>query len=83
MEEPTPSSGAVPPRRRGPLDWARKLAAVLLVLSSVTLGIVGLMYATQGRWWGVLLIALTPFGIWLATRVTPEGGTTGYFDRNV
>lgn len=61
----------------------RKLAAILLVLSSVTVGIVGLMFATEGRLWGILLIAVTPFGIWLATRVTPEGGTTGYFDRNI
>lgn len=68
---------------RGALDWLRKLAAVVLVLSSVTVGIVGLMFATEGRLWGVGLIALTPFGIWLATRVTPEGGTTGYFDKNV
>ena len=64
----------------GPL---RKLAAILLVLGSVTVGIVGLMFTTEGHWWGVLLIAMTPFGIWLATRVTPEGGTTGYFDRNI
>ena len=61
----------------------RKLAAILIVLSSVTVGIVGLMFATEGRLWGILLIAVTPFGIWLATRVTPEGGTTGYFDRNI
>ena len=61
----------------------RKLAAIVLVLVSVTVGIIGLMYATQGRLWGIALIAVTPFGIWLATRVTPEGGTTGYFDRNI
>ncbi|MEK6975867.1 MAG: hypothetical protein AABY18_05950 [Candidatus Thermoplasmatota archaeon] len=61
----------------------RKLAAILLVLASVTIGIVGLMYTTEGQWWGVALIAVTPFGIWLATRVTPEGGTTGYFDKNI
>ena len=70
-------------RRRSAVDWLRKLAAIALVLSSVTVGIVGLMFATEGRWWGVALIAVTPFGIWLATRVTPEGGTTGYFDKNV
>ena len=61
----------------------RKLAAILLVLASVTIGIVGLMYATEGNWWGIGLIAITPFGIWIATRVTPEGGTTGYFDKNI
>lgn len=61
----------------------RKLAAILLVLASVTVGIIGLMYATEGRLWGIALIAATPLGIWLATRVTPEGGTTGYFDRNI
>jgi hypothetical protein len=79
------SSSAPTAARRGrtAVDWLRKLAAIVLVLSSVTVGIVGLMFATEGRWWGVLLIAVTPFGIWLATRVTPEGGTTGYFDKNV
>ena len=70
-------------RKRPRLDWLRKLAAVVLVLSSVTIGIVGLMFATSGRLWGIALIAVTPFGIWLATRVTPEGGTTGYFDKNI
>lgn len=75
-------SGDAPRRRKG-TDWLRKLAAIVLVLSSVTLGIIGLMFATQGRLWGIALIAATPFGIWLATRVTPEGGTTGYFDKNV
>jgi hypothetical protein len=70
-------------RRRTGVDFVRKLAAIVLVLSSVTLGIIGLMFTTEGRWWGILLIALTPFGIWLATRVTPEGGTTGYFDKNI
>lgn len=68
--------------RRG-TDWLRKLAAILIVLTSVTIGIVGLMFLTSGTWWGVLLILVTPAGIWTATRVTPEGGTTGYLDRNV
>jgi hypothetical protein len=63
--------------------WLRKLAAILLVLTSVTVGIIGLMYATEGDLWGIGLIALTPLGIWVATRVTPEGGTTGYFDKNI
>jgi membrane protein YdbS with pleckstrin-like domain len=80
MSSSTPTA---PRRARTAVDWLRKLAAILLVLSSVTVGIVGLMFATQGRWWGAALIAVTPFGIWLATRVTPEGGTTGYFDKNV
>ena len=61
----------------------RKGAAILLVLASVTIGIIGLMYTTEGHLWGIGLIAVTPFGIWLATRVTPEGGTTGYFDKNI
>jgi hypothetical protein len=64
-------------------DFLRKFAAIALVLASVSLGIVGLGLATEGRLWGLALIAVTPFGIWLATRVTPEGGTTGYFDRNI
>lgn len=75
-----PGRGA---RGRTAVDFLRKLAAVLLVLSSVTVGIIGLMFATQGDLWGIALIAVTPFGIWWATRVTPEGGTTGYFDRNI
>jgi hypothetical protein len=64
-------------------DLLRKLAAIVLVLSSVTCGIVGLGFVTGGVLWGVALIAVTPLGIWLATRVTPEGGTTGYFDKNI
>ncbi len=71
------------PPRRARYDWLRKLAAILLVVSSVTVGIVGLGFVTGGRWWGAFLIAATPFGIWLATRITPEGGTTGYLDRNL
>ena len=78
-----PPPDAAGKRPRTGADFLRKLAAVALVLSSVTVGIVGLMFTTQGRWWGVGLIAVTPFGIWLATRVTPEGGTTGYFDKNI
>jgi hypothetical protein len=61
----------------------RKLAAIALVLSAVTVGIIGLGLATDGRLWGLALMAATPVGIWLATRVTPEGGTTGYFDKNI
>jgi uncharacterized membrane protein len=64
-------------------EFLRKMSALLLVLLSVTVGIVGLMWVTQGHWWGALLILATPFGIWLATRITPEGATTGYFDRNL
>jgi hypothetical protein len=63
--------------------FLRKLAAIVLVLAAVTCGIVGLGLATGGRLWGLALIAVTPLGIWLATRVTPEGGTTGYFDKNI
>jgi hypothetical protein len=81
VEGSNPSPG--PLRKRSGLDFLRKLAAVVLVLVSVTIGIIGLMFATEGGWWGIGLIALTPFGIWLATRVTPEGGTTGYFDKNI
>jgi hypothetical protein len=70
-------------RPRTARDFLRKLAAVVLVVGSVTCGIVGLGVATGGSLWGLGLIAVTPFGIWLATRVTPEGGTTGYFDKNI
>lgn len=69
--------------RRHPLDWVRKLGAILLVLSSLTVGIIGLGMATMGTIWGIGLVLVTPFGIWLATRITPEGGTTGYFDKNI
>ncbi|MHB8633533.1 MAG: hypothetical protein ACYDBQ_06125 [Thermoplasmatota archaeon] len=65
------------------MDAVRKAGAIVLVLTSVTLGIVGLGLATGGRWWGLFFMALTPLGIWWATRVTPEGGTTGYFDKNI
>lgn len=61
----------------------RKLAAVLTVLTAVTVGIVGLGLVTSGSWWGLGLMMCTPLGIWLATRLTPEGGTTGYLDRNI
>ncbi len=68
---------------RGRFDWLRKLAAVVLVLSSLTTGIVGLGQVVNGDWWGVLLILAVPLGITLALKVTPEGGTTGYFDKNI
>jgi hypothetical protein len=70
-------------------DDFRKASAIALVLSSVTLGIIGLGLlvglgpGTGGNLWGIALMALAPVGIWLATRVTPEGGTTGYFDKNI
>ncbi len=72
-----------PQRRRTVREFLRKGAALVLVLSSVTVGILGLMWVTSGRWWGALLILATPLGIWAATRITPEGGTTGYFDKNL
>jgi len=69
-------------RRR--FDWARKLAAVLLVLSSVTIGIIGLGNLVEyGNWWGALLILVVPVGIWTALKITPEGGTSGYCDQNI
>lgn len=68
---------------RSLVDFLRKLAAILLVITSLTVGIIGLMFTTEGQLWGIVLIAWTPVGIWLATRVTPEGGTTGYFDKNI
>ncbi len=76
-------STPIPLGKRPASHWWRKLAAILLVLTSVTVGIVGLGLATSGNLWGLALIATTPFGVWLATRVTPEAGTTGYFDKNV
>jgi hypothetical protein len=77
------SASSVVPSARPPSHVWRKLAAIVLVVSSLTLGIVGLGLSTSGNLWGLLLIAVTPFGIWLATRVTPEAGTTGYFDKNI
>lgn len=83
MEGSNPSPGPLSATRRSAVDFLRKLGAIVLVLAAVTIGIVGLMFATEGAWWGLLLIAATPFGIWLATKLTPEGGTTGYFDKNI
>ena len=48
MREPGPEpAGAPAPRRRTALDFLRKLAAIVLVLSSVTVGIVGLMHVDR------------------------------------
>jgi hypothetical protein len=80
---PGPLSKVGAGRQRARFDWLRKLAAILLVLGGVTTGIVGLMFVTTGTWWGLALIAVTPAAIYAATRVTPEGGTTGYFDKNI
>lgn len=69
---------------RARFDWLRKLAALLLVVGSLTIGIIGLgVLVDEGRWWGVLLIAWVPIGIWTGLKITPEGGTTGYFDQNI
>lgn len=69
-------------RRRS--DWLRKLAALVLVVGSLTIGIIGLgMLVEFGHWWGVLLILWVPIGIWTGLKITPEGGTTGYFDQNI
>lgn len=84
MRGSNPRPGPLSVRKtRTRFDFLRKLAAVLLVLASVACGTVGLGLATSGNLWGLALIAVTPLGIWLATRVTPEGGTTGYFDKNI
>ncbi|MGB0653513.1 MAG: hypothetical protein ACPGQL_09970 [Thermoplasmatota archaeon] len=64
-------------------DFLRKLSAVLLVLSSLTLGIIGLGMATGGDWRGALLILVAPLGVLVATRVTPEAGSSGYCDENL
>ncbi len=68
----------------GPVDFLRKLGAIVLVLSSVTSGMIGLfLLVDRGNPWGLACMAATPLGIWVATRLTPEGGTTGYFDQNI
>lgn len=64
-------------------DFLRKLGAILLVLSSVTIGIVGLGMVSVANWLGFAFLAWAPIGIWLATRLTPEGGTSGYCDQNL
>ena len=77
-----PTAGGPP--SRSVLDFMRKLGAIVLVLASVTCGIVGLVLVVGAyNWWGLLALAVAPLGVWLATRVTPEGGTTGYFDKNI
>ncbi len=68
-------------RLRGAL---RKLAAIVTVLASVTCGMIGIgILVTEGNLWGIAFMLAMPVGIWAATRITPEGGTTGYFDRNI
>lgn len=63
--------------------FARKIAALVLVLASLTIGILGLGAVSNGAWWGVALIVAAPVGIWTAVRLTPDGATTGYFDDNL
>jgi len=73
-----------PPVARTRWDLLRKLGAVLIVLTSLTVGLIGLgLVVDEGRAWAVLLIAATPVGIWAALQVTPEGGTSGYCDQNL
>ncbi len=68
----------------GIVDASRKAGAVLLVLSSVTLGIIGLGTTVDGgSLWGLGLIPVAAFGIIGATKLTPEGGSSGYCDRNL
>ncbi len=69
--------------QRAPWDFARKGLALLLVVTSLTAGMIGVGTATQGVAWGFLVAALAPIGIWAATRVTPEAGTSGYCDENL
>ncbi len=68
---------------RGRFDWLRKLAAILLVLGAVTGLMVGVGLATTGQLWGLVAVPLAAAAIWTATIITPEGGTTGYFDKNI
>ncbi len=69
------------------MSFARKLAAVLLVLSGATMGMWGLGAMVDGvapgRPWGILMMLLMPVAIMTALKVTPEGGTNGYCDRNI
>lgn len=69
---------------RGRWDFLRKGAAIAVVLLSVTTGMLGLgLLVDEGRVWAIGLLAITPVGIWAATRITPEGGTSGYCDQNI
>ncbi len=60
---------------------------MLLVLSGATSGLWGLGAVIEGvapgRFWGVLMILAMPAAILAALKITPEGGTTGYFDQNI
>ena len=56
---------------------------MVVVLLSVTALMVAVGLVVEGRWWALLLIPTAAAGILLALRLTPEGGTTGYFDRNI
>ncbi len=68
-------------------DFLRKLAAVLLVLGGATCGLWGLGAVIEGvapgRFVGALMILAMPIAILTALKITPEGGTTGYFDQNI
>ncbi len=70
-------------QRRTWLDFVRKLAAVLLVLTSITVGIVGLGFVTGGDMLGLVFLVAAPAGVLVATRITPEAGSSGYCDRNL
>ncbi len=68
-------------------DFLRKFAAIILVLSGATCGLWGLGAVIEGvapgRVWGVFMILAMPAAILTALKITPEGGTTGYFDQNI
>jgi hypothetical protein len=69
--------------QRPPSHAWRKLLSVALVVVALSVGLVGVGLAVDGRPWGLALCVLTPFGIWGATRILPPAGTTAYLDRNL
>jgi Na+/melibiose symporter-like transporter len=68
-------------------DFLRKAAALFLVLTGVTIGMWGLGATIDqvppGRLWGIIMMAAMPVAILAALKITPDGGTTGYFDQNI
>lgn len=71
------------PPRRSLASFLRKGAALILVVSSLTAGMIGVGLAVGGNGWGWLIGALAPVGIWAATLAAPEAGTSGYCDDNL
>ena len=68
---------------RPPSHAWRKLASLVVVIVSLSIGLVGVGMATSGKLWALALCLVTPFGIWAATRIVPPKGTTKFLDKNL